>query len=148
MTGYDPSGKPAPYLIHQLLKGTGGMRSSTADMVRYLTYLQNRSTPEAEMVLTPGIFIDAATNKIIPPSSMDVVNPGVYSLSLNWYQYHPDKNAWRIWTDGGTYGFYSYIVLFPEKNLSMIFLSNRTGEKVIGKIQQVAFGIADRIGKE
>jgi D-alanyl-D-alanine-carboxypeptidase/D-alanyl-D-alanine-endopeptidase len=148
MTGYNSAGKPAAYLTGALSKGTGSMRSNTIDMARYLSFLQTHATPEATMALTPTITVDAATNKARAMSSMDLVNDRVYALSLNWMQYHPGKNELRIWTDGGTYGFRTYIVMYPEKEVSFIFLSNRTGEKILDKMYRIGYTISQLVTKE
>lgn len=143
MEGYGENGIMANYLVSPLLKGTGAMRSTTADMVKYLAYLQANSTPESKLALSPAIFVDAASNTVAPFSSIDSVNDRVYAVSLNWLQYHPSKGGLRIWTDGGTLGFRSYIVIYPEAQLAMIFLSNRTGRNMLDKI----YGMSEKIFK-
>ncbi|MES2004888.1 MAG: serine hydrolase domain-containing protein [Bacteroidota bacterium] len=148
MTGYNAAGKAVPYLTATLMKGTGSMRSNSTDMVKYLSYLQKQETQETRMVLTPTVTVDASTNKVREPVSMDLVNDRVYALSLNWLQYHPGKNQLRIWTDGGTAGFRSYIVMYPEKQLSFIFLSNRTGEKVLDKLYNIGLRISQLVPTE
>ncbi len=148
MTGYNAAGKPASYLTGALMKGTGSMRSNSTDMVRYLSYLQKKETPETGMILTPTVSVDASTNKVCELASMDFVNDRVYALSLNWLQYHPGKGQLRIWTDGGTSGFRSYIVMYPEKRLSFIFLSNRTGEKILDKLYNIGFRISQLVTAE
>ena len=142
MTGYNAAGKPTAYLSGQLSTGTGGMRSSSSDMIKYLSYLQTQADAVSRMALTPTISIDAATNKVRDSFPIELVNDRVYAISLNWLQYHPAKGDLRIWTDGGTFGFRSYIVLYPEKELSLIFLSNRTGENMLDKMYRIGSKIA------
>lgn len=137
MKGFNAAGKPVPLFANDFYKGTGGIRSTAADMIRYLRFLQDPKKPEVLMALTQTVSIEARTNKIIGLYPKDQVDPSKYAISLNWLQYHPEKNNFRIWTDGGTPGFRSYIVLYPEAELSMIFLSNRTGDKILDKLYAI-----------
>jgi D-alanyl-D-alanine-carboxypeptidase/D-alanyl-D-alanine-endopeptidase len=141
MKGYRASGETAAYLTSSFSKGTGSMRSTVGDMIRYLSYLQAHTTRQAKLSLQPTVSVDAATNKVRDLASIDIINDRIYALSLNWFQYHPGKGDLRIWTDGGTAGFRSYIVLYPESRLSLIFLSNRTGEKMLDKIYTIGYKI-------
>jgi D-alanyl-D-alanine-carboxypeptidase/D-alanyl-D-alanine-endopeptidase len=146
MQGYKPNGEPATYLTAQFAKGTGSMRSTASDMIKYLSYLQAHRTPESKLSLQQTVSVDAGTNKVREPVSIELVNDRVYALSLNWLQYHPAKGDLRIWTDGGTSGFRSYIVLYPETQLSLIFLSNRTGEKMLDKMYTIGDKIFRMLG--
>lgn len=142
MKGYRESGREAPYLSNQILAGTGAMRSTAADMLRYLHFLLQAPSPESRIALTPSVLLDAVTNKQTAyAASVDSVNDRLYAVALNWMLYHPAPGKLRIWTDGGTYGFRSYIVLYPEARLAMVFLSNRTGKTVIDKEVKMAEAI-------
>lgn len=147
MKGYKTGGETAAYLTSAFSKGTGSMRSTTSDMIKYLSYLQVHTTPESKLSLQPTVSVDAGTNKVRDPVSIDMINDRVYALSLNWLQYHPEKGNLRIWTDGGTAGFRSYIVLYPESQLSLIFLSNRTGEKMMDKMYTIGYKIFRMFGE-
>ncbi|MES2371170.1 MAG: serine hydrolase domain-containing protein [Bacteroidota bacterium] len=146
MKGYKTGGEMAAYLTSVFAKGTGSMRSTTSDMIKYLSYLQAHTTPESKLSLQPTVSVDAGTNKVRDLVSIDMINDRVYGLSLNWLQYHPEKGNLRIWTDGGTAGFRSYIVLYPESQLSLIFLSNRTGEKILDKMYTIGHKIFRMLG--
>jgi D-alanyl-D-alanine-carboxypeptidase/D-alanyl-D-alanine-endopeptidase len=141
MQGHTASNHPAPLLNWELVQGIGSMRSSTADMVKYLQYLMAQKTPEATMVLLPVIAVDAATNKTIELYPKDTVDARRYSISYNWIHYHPGAGERRVFTDGGTPGFRSFIIMYTEADIGMIFLTDRTGPEIYNRM----YGIIDRI---
>ncbi len=65
MPGYTESGSEADYLVSPLSKGTGSMRSNAADMIKYLSYLQKKETPEPRRVLT----LSSLSHPHSPPKS-------------------------------------------------------------------------------
>lgn len=142
MNGFDAAGRPAPFLTNPLSAGTGSMRSGTSDMIKYLAFLSAQPNPAAVLALKPTITVDAVTNKVRDPRSIALVNDRVYAISLNWMQYHPAKDDLRIWSDGGTFGFRSYAVMYPEKALSIVMLSNRTGPVLLDKMYNIGATIS------
>lgn len=128
--GYDGKSNPAQPFANLYYRGAGGMLSCTEDLLKYLAFLMKQENINAKTVLKKTISIDAGTNKVIGIDPKDAVDPSKYSASVNWYHYTPEKRKTRIWTDGGTSGFASYIVMYPDADLGIIILSNKTGEKI------------------
>ncbi len=54
----------------------------------------------------------------------------------------------RFWADGGTYGFASYLVFYPEINSGVVLLSNESGDAVPGKLGNIAYQIFDLMQKQ
>jgi D-alanyl-D-alanine-carboxypeptidase/D-alanyl-D-alanine-endopeptidase len=142
--GYDGKGDYAPSFKNIYYKGAGGMISCTSDMVKYLSLLMKKDDPDIKTVLRKTILMDAGTDKLLGVYPDDKIDPTKYGASLNWYQYHPEKGKMRIWTDGGTLGFASYIVIYPEADLGIILLSNKTGESVFRSLPGMAGNILKR----
>jgi len=137
--GYSSKGSPAPHFTQQYMQASGGLVSSTADLLQYITLLMQRKTPSVQMALTKNILIDAGTNKTIGQYPRDEVNDRVYSASFNWWQYTPEKGKEQIFSDGGTMGFCSYIVMYPQEDLGVVLLSNRSG--ISGDLGNIADNI-------
>jgi CubicO group peptidase (beta-lactamase class C family) len=136
--GYNGQGKQMPYFTQTYMQGSGGLRSSTADLLKYGAFLLHDKTPATQLVLKKTIGIDAGTNKVVSINPRDTVDDRVYSASLNWFQYQPAKGREQIWADGGTPGFCSYIVLYPQADLCVVLLSNKSSSRVFGELSSIA----------
>lgn len=146
--GYNNNGKLAPHLAQQYMQASGGLISTTADLLKYITFLLQRKKPAVQMALTKNILIDAGTNKTIGQYPKDTVNDRVYSASFNWWQYTPEKGKEQIFSDSGTMGFCSYIILYPQARLGIVLLSNRSGADASGALGNIADNIFKALKKE
>jgi len=146
--GYNSKGNLAPHLAQQYMQASGGLISSTADLLKYISFLMQRKTPAAQMALAKNILIDAGTNKTIGQYPKDTVNDRVYSASFNWWQYTPEKGKEQIFSDGGTMGFCSYIIMYPQASLGIVLLSNRSGADASGALGNIADNIFKVLRKE
>lgn len=138
INGYNSKGNPAPHLIQAYMQGSGGLRSSTADLIKYAAYLLDNKSPVTQLVLKQNIGIDAGTNKVVGINPPGTVDDKVYSASLNWWQYNPEKGKEQVWADGGTPGFNSYIVLYPGAKLAVVLISNKSSNDVFGALPGIA----------
>ncbi|MGN6394717.1 MAG: serine hydrolase domain-containing protein [Mucilaginibacter sp.] len=125
--GYDKNGNAIPFFISPTLSGSGGMTSTTTDMLKYIHLQLNKS------------------DRAVQLSHEKLVSPDVYSIGLNWLIYKYDEGYSQIWTDGGTYGFCSYIIVYPELNTGIVLLSNENDETSYGKLSGLADGIFNAI---
>ncbi|HVS91530.1 MAG TPA: serine hydrolase domain-containing protein [Mucilaginibacter sp.] len=125
--GYDKKGNPIPFFTSPTLSGSGGMTSTTTDMLKYIHLQLNKS------------------DRAVQLSHQKLVSPDVYSIGLNWLIYKYDDGYSQIWTDGGTYGFCSYIILYPELNTGIVLLSNENDETSYGRLSGLADGIFNSI---
>jgi len=138
LKGYNAKGNQAPYLSQSYMQASGGLRSSAADLMKYAAFFLDQKSPLAQLALKKTIGIDAGTNKVVSIDPRDSIDETVYSASLNWWQYHPAKGNERIWSDGGTPGFCSYIVFYPEVNLGIVLLSNKSDAAIFGELPDIA----------
>ncbi|NCI49962.1 beta-lactamase family protein [Sediminibacterium roseum] len=141
--GHDGKGKPVRTIANLYYRGAGGMISCTEDLLKYLSFLMKQDDANTRLVMRKTILMDAVSNKVVGVYPENRIDPTKYSASINWYHYTPAKNKTRIWTDGGTSGFASYIVMYPEADLGVILLSNKTGEKIFRSLPGTAAAILD-----
>ena len=121
--GYDVKGNRMPYIIMQDSQGSGGLTSTAADMTKYIQFQLDE------------------TSKTVRLSHQKTVETSQDIVGLNW---HIDKTAIgdrQIWHTGGTFGFSSYIVLYPERKLGVVLLANEsdvsTQNKLVGMARRI-----------
>lgn len=143
-TGYTSSGKEATYeFVMPYFKYAGGLGSTTSDLTGYIKILLNKGNKTAALCLKKTIDIDASTGKVVKMQPENIAASDVYSAALNWFKYQPDDSSSQIWTDGGTNGFNSYLVIYPYSNNGVIVVANKSDEKIFRSLP----GIANEISK-
>jgi CubicO group peptidase (beta-lactamase class C family) len=128
--GYDGKGNKMPYFTTGILKGAGGINSTTSDLVNFIK-----------------LQLDYK-NKAVALSQSESFNAGQYTIGLNWLKYKYDNGNHQVWTDGGTYGFASYLVLYPEINSGIVILTNVSDDEVPGKIGTISYKIFEMLQKK
>jgi len=128
--GYDGKGNKMPYFTTAYMKGVGGLNSSTSDLINFIKLQLDRK------------------NKAIALTQKQSFNAGYYSIGLSWLKYKHDNGNHQVWTDGGTYGFVSYIVFYPEINSGIVVLSNESDDSAPGKLGNIAYQIFDFMRKK
>lgn len=123
--------------LHQIMPYTsvnfpsaGGIKSNVSDMLKYMEYqLQEK---DKAVKLTHRIIYGDIDN-----------NAGGFHWAIgktwNWDYY------WRV--DGGTNGFRSFCIMYPEYDFGVILLSNETDEKAGRKLYDLAAAIFRGIKK-
>ena len=128
--GYDDKGNKMPYFATTYMKGVGGLNSTTSDLINFIK-----------------LQLDKKDNAIAI-SQKESFNAGYYSIGLSWLKYKHDNGNHHIWTDGGTYGFVTYIVFYPEINSGVVVLSNESDDSTPGKLGDIAYQIFDLMQKK
>lgn len=128
--GYNDAGKQMPYFATSLLKGVGGLNSTTSDLVNFIRFQLDPTKAAIKLSHQPSF--DAGSRKI----------------GTNWFIYKFDNGNHQLWSDGGTYGFASYIILYPEINSGIVVLSNESDASSSDRISDVADGIFQFINKK
>lgn len=104
--GYDLEGNLAPYWRNRLAEPAGGIRSTTHDMLLYIKEQMNIKDTSAEL-----------SHKITFGDTQK-------GTGLNW-GISTTKEGHLRWThDGGTDGFTSLCIVYPELNSGIILLTN------------------------
>jgi CubicO group peptidase (beta-lactamase class C family) len=128
--GYNNKGSLMPY-IPENLDAAGGIFSTIPDMLQYLKFHLNEKN---EVV--------ALSHKV---TTGDIHN---YAIGLNWQEAITSKKHKKIWQSGGTFGFSSYCVLYPELDIAMVFLTNEADNTAQTELGQIADQIFKQILKE
>ncbi len=121
--GYSSTGSKMPYMP-PLLKLAGGIYSSIPDMMHYMKFHLNKK--------------NAIVNLSHKPTFGDTNN---FAIALFWRMNKTSNGKLKIWHTGGTFGFSSYCVLYPEFNMGIILLSNEMDMTSQGEL----VGVADKI---
>ena len=148
-TGYTAGDSKAVYEFSMpYFRYAGGLGSSASDIVNYIQLLLNNKNPASVLCLKKTADIDASTGKIVPMKPDGVADPAIYSSALNWFKYQPDANYAQVWSDGGTNGFNSYLVIYPHLNSGIILLANKSDEKIFRALPEIAAQISKLLHKE
>lgn len=148
-TGYTAYDSKAVYEYSMpYFKYAGGLASSTSDLVKYIQLMLRNNNPASVLCLKKTADINASTGKIVPMKPDGVADPNVYSSALNWFKYQPDTNYSQIWADGGTNGFNSYMVIYPQLNSGIILLANKSDEKIFRALPRIASQLSKLLDKK
>jgi CubicO group peptidase (beta-lactamase class C family) len=124
--GYNEKGIQMPY-NPPILDAAGGIYSNITDMLYYLKFHLN----ELDEVVTLSHMI--TRGKIAD-----------YAVGLNWQEKLNAEKKRKIWQSGGTFGFSSYCVIYPELNIALVLLTNESDQNAQGELAE----IADKIYRE
>lgn len=128
--GYDGKGNKMPYFTSTFMKGAGGLNSTTADLLNFIKLQLDKK------------------DKAIALTQKESFNAGYYNIGLTWLRYKHDNGIHQVWTDGGTYGFASYLVFYPEINCGVVLLSNQSDDAAPGKLGNIAYQLFDLMQKQ
>lgn len=118
--GYNGKGILMPY--NPVMIGAAGKINSTVpDMLNYIKFHLNENNPV--------IKLSHAT------TFGDINN---FAIGLNWQMNKTSDGYRRIWQSGGSFGFASYCVVYPELNIGIILLSNEADRTAQGGLEEAA----------
>ena len=119
-TGHDTEGRPVMSWTLNVLEGAGGIRSSTAEMARFLRAMMAPPEPLAEAVAL------ATTPQARRPQGR---------IGLGWHIGVGDAPPLErvVWHNGQTGGFHSFVGYDPKARVGVVVLSN-TAQPVIDKL--------------
>lgn len=128
--GYDGKGNRMPYFTTTFMKGVGGLNATTTDLLKFIKAQLDKK------------------DKAVALSQQTTFNAGYYTIGLSWLKYKHDNGNHQVWTDGGTYGFVSYVVFYPEINSGVVVLANESDDATPGKLGDIAYQVFDCIQKQ
>ncbi len=106
---------PAPYRSMSALKGAGNLISSAYDLLKWNRAMMNKTTWSTPLIQS---LFKTTTDKPMPHNS----NAG---YGMGWYIHNNrTHNLKAFQVAGGTFGYSCISVIYPEKKLSVIVLSN------------------------
>ena len=112
--GYNVNGKLMPYNNSW---AAGGISSSTADLIKYIKFNLNENNPAVSLTHKPTWG-----------------NINYYAMGLNWQM--DKKENLRIFQSGGTAGFCSFLVFYPEMNTGIVLLANESDKDSQGELSK------------
>ncbi|TKT89286.1 serine hydrolase [Dyadobacter frigoris] len=124
--GYNEKGTLMPE-IPKDAAGAGVLQSTLPDMIRYANY--HLTGKDDRVLLSHNL------------SWGDLDNSGI---GLSWWLKTNFDGKRKIWTSGGTFGFSSYCVLYPESGFGVVALANEND----GGAEDALSGIASAIYNE
>lgn len=128
--GYNAKGNIMPY-NPQILDAAGGIFSTVADMLQYIKF-----------------HLDE-TNEIVALShKITRGNINKHALGLNWQEQLTSMKYKKIWQSGGTFGFSSYCVIYPELNIGIVLLTNESDPNTQSGLEEIADKIFKNISQK
>lgn len=111
-------------------QAAGGLYSSVSDMLKYVRFHLDETSEAVELShrVTWG----------------DI---RYYASGLNWQMNKTPGGHRRIWQSGGTFGFSSYCVVFPELRLGIVLLANESDQNSQGRLNEMANEILAAVGE-
>ncbi|WP_041616210.1 serine hydrolase [Spirosoma linguale] len=121
--GYNGKGKVMPYFLVQEL-AAGGMYSTTADLLRYAQWHMDESNPLVKMTHQP--------------TWGDI---RYYAMGLNWQMDDKTPRPRRVFQSGGTQGFSSYLLIYPDQQRGIVLLTNVADTTTQGQLSEIGNGL-------
>lgn len=122
--GYDGKGRIMPVIDWEDLRVAASIASSTSDMLKYMAFQLNEKDPVISLSHQPtfGKIEDGA-------------------IALNWKVKMAEDRRRSISHTGGSLGFSSYMVFYPDLNSGIVLLSNEADQGT----QNELISLADKI---
>lgn len=122
-TGYDAEGREAAATPREAF----GDRYSTAAMLRYAALQLEESDPSVRLSHQGTWFTLDRRNEVAMP----------------WIVTNLPGGGRRLHYSGGTFGFASYMALWPERGIAIILLANKASDTAQGRMGEIAARLAD-----
>lgn len=117
----------APYRNYSTLKGAGDMYATATDLLKWSQGIQ-----------ATRILNKETKQQIFQPAK----TAGHVQYGYGWFI--DDKNPIKYFHGGGTWGYSSYLVIYPDERMSIILLSNVSSlpvESIASDIEKMIFGL-------
>lgn len=129
LTGYNAQKEAAP-AIGTTFPGAGRLRSSIHDMLNYLKY--QMAAPDAMVKLS---------HRITSGNIDEDAHAFQWTVGKLWnWDYY-------IRTDGGTQGFRSFCIFYPDYKIGFVVLSNQTDQQAGGELYRLTATIFNELKK-
>lgn len=118
--GYNEKGTLMPEI--PISAGSAGvLTSSLPDMVKYVAH-----------------HLKEKDKRTILAHTLEWGNMESVGIGLNWYLKTNFDGKRKIWASGGTFGFSSYSVIYPERNFAVVVLANESDNGAEGAASNIA----------
>lgn len=129
--GYDNAGRVMPNFNAPFALAAGGLRYSAADMARYVG--AQLKTTDSAIALTHQVAWGT---------------PGERAMGYSWSIGATVDGEPRLYQTGGTFGYSSAVVLYPESHYGIVLLSNRGDGITQGELMAMSDRIMRRVWGE
>ncbi len=115
--GYDAKGRVMPVIDWEDLRVAASIASTSADMLKYMAFQLNEANEAVKLSHQPtfGKLEDGA-------------------IALNWKVKQTGNTKRSVSHTGGSLGFSSYLVFYPESNSGIVLLSNDAAQSTQGEL--------------
>jgi CubicO group peptidase (beta-lactamase class C family) len=127
--GYNSKGELMPY-NPQILDAAGGIFSTTSDMLQYLKF-----------------HLDEKNEVVALSHKVTFGNIDDFAIGLNWQEQITSKKHKKIWQSGGTFGFSSYCVIYPELKIGIVLLTNESDQTAQRGLEEISDKIFETLIK-
>lgn len=110
-TGYDEKHAVMPPLRSEIIMPAGGLRYSTADMAKFLAGQLAAKDPAIAL-----------------SQKATWGNANSLAIGYNWILDRTIDGSRHLRTSGGSFGFSSYIEMYPDKGYGIVLFANRSGQ--------------------
>jgi CubicO group peptidase (beta-lactamase class C family) len=124
--GHGPTSKVTPYHTLPDLQIAGGLNSTTTDLLKYLQLQLDPSNAAVKLSHQPTFG-----------------SPNSEAMALNWFITKTIDSKLAFAHSGGTFGFASYCVFYPELNRGLVLLANRNDGSTESRLAELAAGIEE-----
>jgi CubicO group peptidase (beta-lactamase class C family) len=111
-------------------QAAGALRSSVSDMLRYVEF-----------------HLDEKHEAVRLSHQTTWGDIKYYASGLGWQMNMTPGGHRRIWQSGGSFGFSSHCVVFPELGLGIVLLSNESDRDAQGRLNTTANEILEGLGE-
>ena len=126
-TGYDEQGNEPPDTSASYNWGAFGLDSCASDLVKFIQLQLDN------------------TNEIVRFSHKKTFSAGDHDVALTWLIHKFENGDSQLWCDGTTFGFSSYLIIYPELNSGIILLANECDASTPDKLGGIAYEIFKEI---
>ncbi|HEX8349688.1 MAG TPA: serine hydrolase [Hymenobacter sp.] len=127
-SGYNENGSIMPVNSIKAFHAAGGLRYSSADMLKYIKY-QLAGTDKALILSHQATW----------------GNINEQAIGFNWNMIKTVDSKRRLFHSGGTFGFASYCDLYPELGFGIILLSNESDRSTQTNLEKLSETIVEGI---
>lgn len=127
--GYNAAGVPMPYIDTEDFRPSSELSASTLDMIKFLKYQLDPKEAAIKLSHERTLF-----------SKQD-------TTALNWHVDRYGSPEYNLWHTGGTFGFSSYIVLYPGQKTGIILMANENDATTQNKLATIASQIMEYVKK-
>lgn len=140
--GYNENGKlTPPGFTSPYFRGMAGLKSGTADLLKYIQLMLDDQNAITARAIQRTVNVDISTPKIWAARPGETIRSDFFSVGMNWFLYQFEKGKTQVWADGGTSGFNSYLIFYPESELGIVVLANKSDEKTFHALPGIANAI-------